>query len=62
MQKLSSGSNESSIFAIFEDIVFVFFTKKHMKIKLSPALELNFCGPVPLNNQFYALALSLAIL
>ena len=33
-----------------------------MKIKLSPAPELNFCGPAPLKNQFYELALSFAIL
>ena len=35
---------------------------KNVKIKLSPAPELNFCGPVPLKNQFSALALSFAIL
>ena len=55
MQKLSSGSNESSIFAIFEDIFFAFvFAKniKNMKIKLSPAPELNFCGPAPLKKRF----------
>ena len=56
MQKLSSGSNESSIFAIFVDMFFVLFlvakSKKNMKIKLSPAPELNFCGPVLLKKRF----------
>ena len=62
---MSSGAGESSIFAKFEDILFAFFggkIKKNMKIKLSPAPELNFCGPVPLKKQFHALALSFAIL
>ena len=36
--------------------------KKNIKIKLSPAPELNFCGPVPLKNQYSAFALRFAIL
>ena len=35
---------------------------QNMKIKLSPAPELNFCGPVPLKKAFHRLALSFVIL
>ena len=38
------------------------FFVKNIKKQLSPAPELNFCGPVPLKNQFSAFALSFAIL
>ena len=33
-----------------------------MKFKLSPAPELNFCGPVPLKKTFHAFASSFVIL
>ena len=65
LQKLSSGSNESSIFAKSEGIFLAFFlrkNKKNMKIELSFERELNFCGPVPLKKAFHRLALSFVIL
>ena len=52
-------------FRNFPGLVFAFFFAKNIKnikLKLSPAPELNFCGPVPLKKVFHRLALSFVVL
>ena len=55
MQKLSSGSNESSILAIFVNIFVAVFVakiiKKNMKIELSFERELDFYNLGGLENE-----------